>query len=81
MAGRKKHDVKETLRQEPDAQFRRVSADHERYAEEHQVTTESHRWGEPGTSEEERGYPREAGEELPRRERTPAEEAEEEEIP
>ena len=46
---------------EPGPDFRRASGGESE--EEHALTTDSPRWGEEGTSREERGYPREGGEE------------------
>ncbi len=47
------------LTDEPGADFRVASGGESE--EEHQFTTDSPRWGEDGSSREERGYPREGG--------------------
>lgn len=60
----KKTDTKVT--EEPGPDFRRASGGESK--EEHALTTDSPRWGEEGTSEEERGYPREGGEDVKPRE-------------
>lgn len=52
------------LKDEPGPDFRVASEGESE--EEHALTTDSPRWGDAGSSREERGYPREGGEE-PRR--------------
>jgi hypothetical protein len=57
-------DAKKTgkpLEDEPGSDFRVASEGEPE--EEHALTTDSPRWGEGGNSREERGYPREGGEE------------------
>lgn len=57
-------DVKKTgkpLEEEPGPDFRVASGGESE--EEHALTTDSPRWGEGGSSREERGYPREGGDE------------------
>ncbi|ATB44572.1 hypothetical protein [Corallococcus macrosporus] len=47
---------------QPDTRLREAMNDPEtarRDAEDREVTNEAHRWGEEGSSREERGYPRE----------------------
>ena len=55
----KKADTK--LTDEPGPDFRVASEGESE--EEHRLTTDSPRWGEEGSSREERGYPREGEEE------------------
>lgn len=57
-------DTKKTgkpLKDEPGPDFRVASEGESE--EEHALTTDSPRWGDAGSSREERGYPREGGEE------------------
>ncbi|PTL84096.1 hypothetical protein [Vitiosangium sp. GDMCC 1.1324] len=58
------------LSDEPGPEFRVASA--EESEEEHALTTDSPRWGEEGSSREDRGYSREGGEE-PRVGKAPSE--------
>lgn len=56
---RRKGQKTEAARQ-PDPTFRRESEQPDPdYAREHDLSSEANRWDEPGSSRQERGYPRE----------------------
>ncbi|HEX5750725.1 MAG TPA: hypothetical protein VFZ09_31150 [Archangium sp.] len=65
MAGAEDADTKKAgrkLTDEPGPDFRVASGGESE--EEHAFTTDSPRWGSEGESREERGYPREGGEDI-----------------
>lgn len=59
------------LEEQPDSTVRRPADrdEAERRRADHEQTTDAPRWGHPGTSIRERGYPREGGEPPAERER------------